>query len=615
MASGNSLSKTAVWILMGLLILGLGGFGITNLSGTVRTVGSVGDTEITVEDYARALRDELAATEAEDGGRMSFTQAQADGLPDRVLAQLIAVAALEDETDRIGISVGDANLREEILNIRAFQGPGGEFNRDAYRFALEQAGLNEAQFEEDVRTETARTLLQGAVLAGVRAPDAYADTVLNYLGERRDISWVVLDRGDLSTGLPDPTEDDLRTYHQSHLPDFTTPETKSITYALLTPEMILDTVEVSEESLRDAYEAREAEFNQPERRLVERLVFPDEAAAEEARAALEAGETTFEDLVEARGLTLSDIDIGDVSRSELGDAGEAVFSTEPGEIAGPAPSPVGPALYRVNGVLTAQQTPFEEAEPMLRDELAQDRARRVIDDRIETIDDLLAGGATLEDLARDTDMELGQIDWHEGVSDGIGAYEDFRAAARTLSEGDYPEIETLEDGGIFAMRLDGVNEPRIQPVEEVRDRLTAAWRDDAVTRALRAEVEPQVDELASGTDFAELGYSDVETAQDITRQGFDAATPPQFIDAVFGMTEGDARLLDGEGRVFLIRLDKVSPPDTSSDDLATLRRLLANQAANSLSQDLFQALTTDIRMRAGVTIDQSALNAVHANFQ
>ena len=32
-------SKTAVWILMGLLILGLGGFGATSLTGTVRTVG------------------------------------------------------------------------------------------------------------------------------------------------------------------------------------------------------------------------------------------------------------------------------------------------------------------------------------------------------------------------------------------------------------------------------------------------------------------------------------------------------------------------------------------------------------------------------------------------
>ena len=38
---------------MGLLILGLGGFGVTNLSGTVRSVGSVGEADISLNEYAR----------------------------------------------------------------------------------------------------------------------------------------------------------------------------------------------------------------------------------------------------------------------------------------------------------------------------------------------------------------------------------------------------------------------------------------------------------------------------------------------------------------------------------------------------------------------------------
>jgi peptidyl-prolyl cis-trans isomerase D len=68
MAKGkNNLSKTAVWILMGLLILGLGGFGATNLSGTVRTVGQVGEKYIDINAYARALSQEIQAASAEAG--------------------------------------------------------------------------------------------------------------------------------------------------------------------------------------------------------------------------------------------------------------------------------------------------------------------------------------------------------------------------------------------------------------------------------------------------------------------------------------------------------------------------------------------------------------------
>src|SRR5680860_1627658 len=40
----SSISKSAMWILMGLLILGLGGFGVTNLGGGITRIGSVGDT-------------------------------------------------------------------------------------------------------------------------------------------------------------------------------------------------------------------------------------------------------------------------------------------------------------------------------------------------------------------------------------------------------------------------------------------------------------------------------------------------------------------------------------------------------------------------------------------
>ncbi len=57
MAAGiKSFSKTFVWIILGLLIAGLAGFGATNLSGTVRTVATVGSQSISVDDYARDVQ-------------------------------------------------------------------------------------------------------------------------------------------------------------------------------------------------------------------------------------------------------------------------------------------------------------------------------------------------------------------------------------------------------------------------------------------------------------------------------------------------------------------------------------------------------------------------------
>ena len=610
----KGITNTLVWVLMALLILGLGGFGVTNLSGTVRSIGSVGDSDIDVDEYARALQREIRAVEAERGEPVSFAEARDIGVTDSVLARLIASAAFDHETGQIGLSIGDENLRDEIVGMQQFQGVDGSFDREGYRYALDQAGLSESAFEEDIRAETARSFLQAAVMAGVTMPEGYMQTLLDYLGEQRSVAWSVLGRDDLQTGMPVPDDSDLETYHSENEDQFTVPERKRITYALLTPDMLIDTIEVDEEALRDAYEARESEFNQPERRLVERLAFGSEEAAQAALEQIESGDSTFEDLVAERGLDLADIDLGDVSRADLEGAGDDVFAASAGDVVGPLSSPVGPALFRVNAVLSEQVTTFEEAEPDLRAELAADRARRVVDSRIDAVDDLLAGGATIEDLADETDLKLGQIDWHEGISEGIAAYDAFRSAASAVSEGDYPEVMQLDEGGIFAMRLDEVVPSEVQPLEEVRDAVTAAWEQEALVSELKAQAEPVVERLAGGESLEEAGLS-VDGSQTLTRRGFRAEVPPSFIETVFGMEEGGATMIEGDGRVFVIKLDEILPPDSEDSDLQELQDLLQQRAATSLSQDLFQVLANDIRNRAGIELDQAAMNAVHSNFQ
>ncbi len=612
--AAKSITKPLVWILLGLLILGLGGFGVTSLSGTLRTVGHVGEAELSVNDYFQGLQNEIRAEEADRGESISFAQAQQMGIPDRVLGQLTVQGALDHETIVNHISVGDANLAEQVRSLRQFTGPNGEFDREAYRFALDRMGLNESQFEEDIRREIARSFIQAAVLSGVTMPDTYIDTMIQYLGERRGIEWSVLERADLELGVPEPDDAQLDAFHQENAARFTRPETKRITYAWLTPEMLLDTVEVDEEALREAYADRRDEFVQPERRLVERLVYPTQDAAAEAMARLEADEVTFEDLVAERGLELADADMGIVEPAQLGDAAQTVFDAAPSEVVGPAPSTLGPALFRVNAVLQAQETTFEEAEPELRNLLAADRARRVLDSRTDEIDDLLAAGATIEDLGTETAMRVASIDWHPDVTDDIAAYESFRSAAAALGQDDYPEVEELDDGGIFAMRLDEVVPPALIPLDEVRDEVAAAWTDAQVAELLRQQAEPLAERLAAGESFEEVGLT-VDGSEEVTRRGFIEEAPERFIETVFGMGAGDTRVIDGRARVFVLKLNTIEGPDPEDGDLQQIRTFLRNETSGSLSSDLFQVLANDIRTRAGVSFDEGALNAVHNNFQ
>ena len=610
----NSLSKTFVWVILGLLFIGLAGFGATGLSGTVRTIGAVGDKPITTQSYARALQDELNQIQQQTGQRVSLPEAIAAGLDRQVISQLVTTRALDHEADTLGISVGDGNVADQLRQIPAFNGPDGNFDREAYRFALRNTGLSEAEFEAQLREDTARTLLQGAVLSGASMPASWTDALASYIGEERAFDWALLGEATLSAPLTAPSEDDLRAYYDENIATYTRPEARRITYAWQTPAMILDTVEIDEESLRAEYAAREAEFNQPERRLVERLVFGNADAAAAAKARIDAGEITFDALVEERGLTLSDIDLGDVDRGELGAAAEAVFATEPGAVTDPVESDLGPALFRVNAVLAAQETSFEEAEPDLRDELAQDRAVRALEARLDQDQMLLAGGATLEELAEETGMELGEILWYPGVEDGPAAYEEFRNAAADVAEGDYPEVAQLGDGGLFALRLEEVLPAAPRPYAEVAEEVEADWRAEALREALTAEAETLAERLRAGESMADLGLTP-RSETGVNRGSFIDAGAPGLTAAAFEMEPGEVRILPAEGGVALIRLDGATVPAMDTEAMAQLRETLRTQAATSLAGDIYQALANDIRARAGIELDQAAINAVHASFQ
>lgn len=614
MAMGKSkLSKTFIWILMGLLFIGLAGFGATSLTGTARSVATVGDKEVSTDAYLRSLRSEINAYSAEVGRAVPVSEAQSIGLDRQVLSQLITARALDNEAARIGLSVGDDVVAEQLLQVSAFQGPDGSFDRDAYSFALRNQGLTETEFEEQLRDDTARTILQSALISGNTLPDTYIDTLIAYTGETRDFTWARLTGADLETDLPEPDEADLEAYYQDNIDRYTVPELRDITYAWITPAMIVDTVEIDTETLRASYEERFDEFNMPERRLVERLVFSTEDAAADALARLEDG-LSFQALVEERGLEMADVDMGDVTRDRLGDAADDVFAADTGDVVGPLPSTLGPALYRVNAVLDAQTTSFDEARPDLRSELALDRARRVIETLAQSIDDELAAGATLEEIADTTEAELGQIDWFSGADGSIAAYDAFRTAAADLDEDDFPEVLELGDGGIFAMRLNRIQPPAPQPLEDVIDQVRRGWETRELTNQLMQQAEDLEASLATGDSFEALGLV-ARTETDLGRDAQIADLPEGLLSAVFDMQEGDTRAVPGTGAAFLLRLDDINPVDSADRNMQQLADALRNQAANSIAEDLFRAYAGDVQRRAGVEVNQGAINAIHAQMQ
>ncbi len=610
----NKTKKYAVGIIVGLLFVGLLGFGGGGLSGTIRSIGTVGDKPIPVVQYQRALTQQIRSFEQQVGTPLSFVQAQSIGLDQQVLNAVIAERSLDNEAANLGISVGDARVREEVLQVPGFRGLSGEFDREAYRGALQRAGQTEGEFETSIREEVSRNLLQAAVVEGIAAPTTYAETLAKYIGETRAITWATIRPEDLSAPVPGPTDADIQTFYDENPDLFTAPETREISYAWLTPSMIQDDVTIDETAVRELYDDRIDEFVRPERRLVERIVYGDATEVDAAVAQLADESATFEDLVEARGLSLTDVDMGDVDQSSLGSAGKAVFSAATGDVVGPFETPFGPALFRMNAILAADETPFDEAEPILREELAAARSRRVIDDAREGITDLLAGGAQIEDIVGQTDMEQGTIEWDVDTREGIAAYDAFRTAAAAAREGDFPELIELADGGVFTLRLDGTTPPTLRPLEDVRDDAADGWQDARVQQAVMEEATAAAEALDATTGFETQGLiASSETG--LTRRSFVDGTPPGFMQQVFDLAVGDVTTIDADTFGIILRLDAAQVPSADDEAIAADLEAVLETATVGIAQDIFDIYNNALQRQTEVAINPAAITAVHSAFQ
>lgn len=624
--------STIVWVLMGMLILGLGGFGVTNFGGSQTEIGRVGDTRITAVEYARALQNQLNAYTQQTGQPFTVAQAQSIGLTQQVQSQLFTAAALSEEARKIGVSVGDRKVADAIMQAPNFRGPNGQFDRAAYGEMLRRQGMDEGEFETQIREDEARLILQRAVVAGAPAPQPAVDQTVRWMLESRDITWREITADQLRETVERPNDETLKAWHQANADRFTAPELRKITYVWLTPEMLEGEVELDEAALRAEYDRRIAEFQQPERRMVGRLVFPSVDEAEAAKARIDAGEAPFEAVVLERGLTLDDIDLGEVSQQDLGgEAGAALFALQQPGIVGPFQTDLGPALFSMNAILDPVDISFEAAQDELRGEAAADRAARMIEDRSGEFEDLLASGASLEDVAKETRMELGQIDFDASAPPehaGIDGYQAFRERAAVVTESDFPQLYQLDDGGVFALRLDEIVPPALRPFDEVADAVAEDWMASETHGMLLALAEERAvnadpvsvpatpgaapADAAPGSDAAAAPAPAPEgrTVEALTRDGWIDGAPSELITQAFTMAEpGETQVVDAQDRVFLVTLDAIHQADMTGEAATEAAANVRQRLEQSLQNDLFDYYVRSVQSERGTRLDQAAVNA------
>lgn len=610
-------------VLFALLILSFGAWGIGDMIRgrvSVVKVATVGSVEITPDQLNQQFQRELERLRPLFGGRLDREQARAMGLVDGVLEDMIERTLFDLAAKDLGILIGDDLVSAEIKGNPAFRNSFGKFDRFVFDQTLRGSGLSENAFVERVRADIGRGQLLLGIQQGGTVPAAILDPLFRRGAERR-VAETLFIANDKMTGIEDAGEDELIAFHEKNADRFTAPEYRSLSVLTLLADDLAREIAVPDERLAEAYEERRDEFGRPERRRVQQFVLPDEAAAKDALGKLTAGRSFAEVAKEAAGMDSEAVELGMLGREELGqlfpELVETVFSLSPDVTGGPVQSPLGWHVVNVTKVEAATVRTLDEVRGELRQAIAKELA---IDDLFKLsnkLEDMLGGGATLEEAASGLNLTLAKVQAIDatGRDPQSKAVESVPANPKVLDVAfetpEYQESPLTELGndGYFIVRVDQIKAPALRPLAKVRSEVARAWKDERRAKAARKAAEGVLERLKSGADVAalagELGIA-VETTAPINRagEGAEGKLPRPLITALFAIRAGESTLAEGARGTYVARLKEVRPanPSADKDEFEAMRQ----QLARAMRSDLMVQYAGALRERYTVTTDKRA---------
>ena len=628
----STVGKIVTIGLFALLILSFAVWGIGDIfrgQGADSVVAQVGDREITVAEYSRVLQQEVNRTQQMLGRSLDGDQIRDFGVADRALERLITQTSIDLLSDDLGMTVTEEQLRESIRQDPGFQGPDGQFDPSLLRNALFANNMSESMFLGVLSKSIARQQLLDAAFAGLEVPDAFAMPLYAYENETRDAHYVTLFHSAFAD-IEDPEEVALQAFYQEQKQNFMAPEYRALTVVRITAEELMDEVAVSEEQLREEYELRKSSFEVQETRSLTQVVLSSEEDAQALAAAAQEGKT-LSAAAEELGLP-GPVDLGSVTKDELpGAVAETAFQGEAGSVVGPAASPLGFHVIRIDSVTAGSLLTFEE----VRDELTRELKRGQAIDSLVTLanefDDAIAGGASLEEAAAALALPIQSIDAvdRSGRTPDGSLVESLEPREAILTEAFQlePGLESLlietGDDGYFMVRVDGITPESERPLSEVRDSVIRRWKQEERAR-LAGELAEAIQAKAAEGLTLEAAIEAVEkpegmnlvveTTEGVVRNERDQqkVPSPQFTSTLFQMELEEVRTTVGPLAEIVVQLSAIETPEPSEDQQALddLRAVTLGAMQNDLGAQLLQAL----REEQGVSVNRQQIDLLLQNY-
>lgn len=584
----------------------------------------VGDREITVGEFQTLYRRQLQSYQVQSGGEITADILRSMGIDRQLLQQVIDEYAALQEAARLGVTVSDAEVRQAIVSLPAFQQDGAFIGEAAYvqLLRMQQPPVAPAEFEEDVRRSLMLQRLQAAVTDWITVTDEDVEREHVRRNERVRLSAISFRADDFREGL-DATADDVAALFEQNANDYLVPEKRRLRFALIDVPALRASFTPSDADVRAYYDNNLDRYTEEvDLRVSHILLRTQDREIEEVQAQAESlvaearGGADFAELArrhsEDEGTREAGGDLGRITRGQMVPEFEgAAFALEQDQVSDPVTSMFGvhviKATEKTGGTTRTLDEVRDSIVDLLQQESADARAGAVAEAMAMEIDE----AADLEEAAARRGLEV-QESGFAALGEpilGLGFSSEVTMQAFQLAEGEVAGPIPTPTGPAF-VTVTGIQAPYVPPLEEVEARV----RDDVIRRKAFVMAQERADAVAAllqgAGDFdaaAEAEELEVNESGLIARGAVvpGVGVNAQVEEVAFSLNAGETSdpVLTGNSAVVVHVRER---EDADRADLRANRERLRSEMVLERQNQFFGAYMENAKARIPIDVDMGA---------
>ncbi len=624
-AMRNAAKTWVAKLLLGLLALSFGVWGIADVfTGFGQgPLASVGEQQISAEQFSTALNNQLQQLSQQTGTPISIEDARKFGIDRSVLNSLIQTAVVDDQIQKLKLGVSNAYIVAETAANPQFQDSAGKFDKDAFLRTLAQAGISEQAYLAGERRDKLRKSIADAVNEDFTPPKALIDALYRDRSEQRDARYFVIKAADSEVAAP--SGDDIKKQYDGNPQSYTAPEYRTVAIMSVLPADIAKKQTVSADELTAGYEKYKLDYYTPEKRTILQLSFADEATARKAKERL-AGGLDFLALAKEMGVSETDMTFTDAIKKDFIDpaVAEAAFSLAEGAISDPIKGSLTITLLKVVKVTPEVQETLEQAKQKLTDRLQLEKAEEEVQAVYDQVEDARAAQTKFEDIAKNLGISfqlIGPVDVNGRGKDGKDtAIPQAEALLRSAFASDVGvENDALSDeAGHLWYEVREVQPSAVRPLEDVKadvvkDIVATKVRELALDKARKL-----AERAKGGTPLETLATEVSATVQSVTglkRNETSAEFDAVAVQAVFAIPENAFTVApegDGTGAKVIQSQAVLLPP---FDEKSAEAKEIISQTSEGIGADALSSYLASLQATSGVTIDEDLWRQISGTTQ